>query len=169
MLTDVFSYLLTALTWQGVFLVSWVGIVVTHMALVRSDRESGPEFRPGRIKAVTPGLGVWVLSSAVGIWLSEHPADYPRLSQVAPLVALVLSVVLYAAVLRFGPSVLLRRSSDLRDEVDDLTAARVACHVCERSYVAVEMDVDPTADGAPICNACAETSSAFLGAARAGH
>ena len=38
MLTDVFSYLQQALIWQGVFFVGWVGITLTHYALVPADR-----------------------------------------------------------------------------------------------------------------------------------
>ncbi|GII63735.1 hypothetical protein Skr01_38200 [Sphaerisporangium krabiense] len=161
MLTDVFSYLQTALTWQGVFLVSWVGVVVTHFALTPRDRgPGGPEFRPGRLRAFTPGLGVWVVSAAVGIWLTQSPETFPALSQLAPLIALAVSVVLYAVVLKLGPSSLLRRDGDLRAEVDDVWAARVACGVCERSYVAFEMDRDPAGGDVPVCTACAELGRA---------
>ncbi|MFC5061663.1 hypothetical protein [Actinomycetospora atypica] len=41
---------------------------------------------------------------------------------------------------------------------------RVRCHVCHKSYVAVEMDRDPSHGHDAICAACA-TSSAFLDAA----
>ncbi|MEV7005075.1 hypothetical protein [Streptosporangium sp. NPDC051022] len=157
MLTDVFSYLQNALTWQGVFLVSWVGIVVTHFALTPQDRgPDGPEFRPGRLRKATPGLGVWIVSAGIGIWLTQSSATFPTLSQLAPLVALVISVVLYALVLKLGPSSLLRREGDPRTEVDDAWAARIACAICERSYVAFEMDRDPANGGAPVCTACGE-------------
>ncbi|MFI0350006.1 purine-cytosine permease family protein [Actinomadura sp. 9N407] len=160
MLTDVFSYLQKALSWQGVFLVSWVGIVVTHFALSPRDRRDGPEFRPGRLPAVTPGLGVWIVSSAVGIWLTQSPTTFPTLSALAPGVALAVSVVLYAAVLKLGPSTVRSKpGADLRDEVGDVWAARVACHGCDRSYVAVEMDRD--AAGAPVCAACGEDGTAI--------
>ncbi|WP_040774694.1 purine-cytosine permease family protein, partial [Rhodococcus rhodnii] len=33
MLTDVFSYLQTALNWQGVLVIGWVGVVLTHFGL----------------------------------------------------------------------------------------------------------------------------------------
>ena len=167
MLTDVFSSLQKVLAWQGVFLVSWVGIVFTHFVLTPADRRDGPEFRPGRLRAVTPGLGVWVVAAAAGIYLTQNPESFPRLSPLAPVAALAVSVVLYAAVLKLAPSGLLRREGDPREEVDDAWASRVACHVCDRSYTAVEMDRDPAADGAPICAACGEVDTAFNQAARA--
>ncbi|MFV2173744.1 purine-cytosine permease family protein [Actinomadura sp. LOL_016] len=167
MLTDVFSTLQKVLAWQGVFLVSWVGIVVTHFALTPADRRGGPEFRPGRLRGVTPGLGVWVVSAAVGIYLTQNADRFPAWSQLAPVAALIVSVALYAAVLKLMPSSLLRRDGDVRAEVDDAWAARLACHVCDRSYTAIEMDRDPAADGAPICAACGEVDGAFTRAVRA--
>lgn len=167
MLTDVFATLQTVLAWQGVFLVSWVGIVVTHFLLVPGDRRGGPEFRPGRLRGITPGLGVWLVSASTGVLLAQSPGAFPRLSQLAPVAALFSSSLLYAAVLRWAPSSLLPRADgDVRDEVDDAWAARLACHVCARSYAAVEMDRDPAADGAPICAACGEVDSAFARAVR---
>jgi len=166
MLTDVFSYLQSAMNWQGVFLVSWVGIVVTHFVTRPAERRSGPEFRPGRLKAVTPGLAVWIAASGIGIWLTRSSRSLPTLSSLAPLVALGVSVVLYALVLAFGPSSLVERGADPRDEVADPQAARIACTVCSRSYTAVEMDRDPARDGAAVCTGCAETDRVFLRAAR---
>ncbi|MGI5330297.1 purine-cytosine permease family protein [Actinomadura nitritigenes] len=166
MLTDVFSTLQKVLAWQGVFLVSWVGIVVTHFVLTPADRRAGPEFRPGRLRGVTPGLAVWVVSAAAGIYLTQHAERFPAWSQLAPVAALAISVVLYAAALRFAPSSLLRRDGDVRDEVADPWAARLACHVCDRSYTAIEMDRDPAAGGEPICAACGEVDTAFTKAVR---
>ena len=85
MLTDVFSYLQQALIWQGVFFVGWVGITLTHYALVPADRRPGPEFRAQRLPAVTGGLVIWVVSSAVGIFLAESTSVAPVLNQTAPL------------------------------------------------------------------------------------
>ncbi|MER5751969.1 hypothetical protein [Streptomyces sp. NPDC002088] len=157
MLTDVFSYLQSALTWQGVFVVSWVGIMLTHYALVPEDRASGPEFRALRLPRATWGLGVWVLASALGIYLVEAPGVPAALAGTAQLVALMVSAVLY------GVLVLARRSSarthaDPRDEVDDPAAVWAECHRCAKSYVVVEMDREPLAGGAPVCDECATAS-----------
>jgi hypothetical protein len=57
------------------------------------------------------------------------------------------------------------RPYDPIDEVPDAWEARVRCHRCDRSYVAHEMDRDPTAGHEAICAACA-TGPAFHAAAR---
>ncbi|NUR62865.1 MAG: permease [Catenulispora sp.] len=156
MLTDVFSYLQRALTWQGVFLVSWVGIVMTHYALVPADRKAGPEFRALRLPRVTWGLGAWVLASAVGIYLTEAPGVNTTLAGAAPLVALVVGVVLYAAAVKLRP-VAAPDTADPRDEVADPAAVRAECHRCAKAYVVLEMDREP-ASGVPVCDACATGS-----------
>ncbi|MFE2089181.1 hypothetical protein [Streptomyces sp. NPDC059460] len=123
-----------------------MGIVVTHFALSRADRKAGPEFRATRVGAVTPGLGAWLLSAGVGVVLAAEPEAFPVLSPLAPLVTLATSVVCYALVFILLPPG--RRGGgapDLRDEVDDVWAARVRCD----SYVAVEMD--SVEDGRKAC------------------
>ncbi|WP_053913174.1 cytosine permease [Streptomyces sp. TP-A0875] len=157
MLTDVFSYLQDALTWQGVFVVSWVAVLLTHYALVPEDRAHGPEFRALRLPRVTWGLGVWVFSSALGIYLVEAPGVPAALAGTAQLVTLVVSAVLYGAV------VLARRvpacgQADPRDEVADPGAVRAECHRCAKSYVVVEMDREAAAGNAPVCDECATAS-----------
>ena len=165
MLTDVLSYLLTALAWQGVFVVAWVGIALTHMWLHRrGDRDGLPEFRPGRLAAFGPGAAVWPLVSAVGVAVYESTGTFGT-TWSTPLV-LVLSSALYAAAHRLGRPVVLDRPDDPRDEVDDIWRARVRCHACDRSYIAAEMDRDPnTVDHAAMCADCAGRSAAFRRAA----
>jgi purine-cytosine permease-like protein len=158
MLTDVFSYLQTALSWQGVFLIGWVGIVCTHMLLVRGDRKA-LEFRASRLPKVTPGLAVWVLSAAVGIFLVQDHSLPARLSSLAPVIVLALSVVLYAAVLLLLPAPRRNPHADPRDEVTDSWAARVVCTSCDSGYVAVEMDRHP-GSGAVVCDECVTTRRA---------
>jgi len=57
------------------------------------------------------------------------------------------------------------RPDDTIDEVPDAWEARVRCHRCDKSYVAHEMDRDPTGGHEAICAACA-TGPAFHSAAR---
>lgn len=57
------------------------------------------------------------------------------------------------------------RPHDPRDEVDDMWEARIRCHRCEDSYIAYEMDRDPSAGHAPICLACASDDLEFQRAA----
>lgn len=155
MLTNVFSYLEKALTWQGVFLVSWVGISLTHYALVPADRRFGPEFRAQRLPAFTVGTGVWIFSTAAGIAAAEVPGVPPALSSIPALVTLVTAVVLYAAALKLMPVKVETEKADPKTEVEDPANTWIECHVCERSYIATEMDRDEHANLEPICDACA--------------
>ncbi|MEV7781374.1 cytosine permease [Kitasatospora sp. NPDC088351] len=161
MLTDVLSYLLTALAWQGAFVVAWVGIALTHMWLSRhGDRDGLPEFRPGRVASFGPGAIVWLIVSVLGIAVYEGTGTFGT-TWSTPLV-LVLSIVLYTVAHRLGRPVALDRPGDPRDEVEDIWETRVRCHTCDHSYIAVEMDRDPsTEDGAAICADCAGRSAAF--------
>nr|CAR47860.1 putative permease for cytosine/purines,uracil,thiamine, allantoin transporter [Rhodococcus sp. PY11] len=161
MLTDVFSYILRALNWQGVFVVAWVGIALTHIVLTRT-KETLPEFRPGRLKAFTPAVAVWLVVSLLGIYLVEG-AGTVGATWSAPI-TLALSVVGYAIAFRFDS--LLHRDNDPRDEVDDVWEARIRCHACEKSYIAVEIDRDPSAGYKAICSACAASRPGFHAAAR---
>lgn len=156
MLTDVFSYILRALNWQGVFVVAWVGIALTHIVLTRTDR-GVPEFRPGRLKTVTPAVGVWLVVSLFGIYLVEGGGAFGA-SWSAPI-TLALSIIGYLVAFRFD--VILHRDHDPRDEVDDVWEARIRCHACAKSYIALEMDRDPSADNQAICSGCAASEPTF--------
>jgi purine-cytosine permease-like protein len=151
MLTDVFSYLQTALTWQGVFLIGWVGVALTHWVLHRRDR-GGPEFRASRLPAVTPGLGVWIATAGIGIWLVQDHSLPARVSALAPVIVLGLSIVLYAAVDRLLPVKSRNSHRDVHGDVDLMTA-RIHCESCASSYTAVEMDRHPHT-GRIVCDEC---------------
>ncbi|WP_033294940.1 purine-cytosine permease family protein [Amycolatopsis jejuensis] len=162
MLTDVLSYLLIALAWQGVFVTAWIAIALVHIATHRTGQ---PEFRPGRLRPLTAGAGVWVVASAIGIVLTVQNS-VAVLSQLAPLVTVALAAAGYYLAVRFGRTPVLARGDDPRTEVDDPWEARIRCHACDLSYIAVEMDRDPAAGGAAICSACAAESPGMLRAAR---
>lgn len=152
MLTDVLSYLLRALAWQGVFVTAWVAIALVHIAVRGADRDGLPEFRPLRLVPVTAGAGAWVGASVVGIALTEQKGS-TALAQLAPLITVALAAGLYWLALTFGPDAVRRTGDDPRDEVEDVWAARLRCHACDRAYVAVEMDRTPEA--MVVCSACA--------------
>ncbi|MGV8872556.1 MAG: purine-cytosine permease family protein [Rhodococcus sp. (in: high G+C Gram-positive bacteria)] len=144
MFTDIFSYITTALAWMGVIVASWVGMQLVGWAF---GRGSPIEFRPGRVKSVAPGFYVWVLATVIGIALIEFPTTFPTLSALAPLVTLIVSVIAYAVLLATGATS--RRPvehDDPRTQIQDIWAARVKCHICEGSYVGVEMDFASTGD-----------------------
>ena len=163
MLTDVLSYLLRALNWQGVFVVAWVAIALTHIVLHRHTEGASPEFRPGRLQRFTPAAAVWVVVSLVGVLLVELAGPFGA-TWSAPI-TFVLSATGYALVARFDA--LLHRPHDPRDEVDDAWETRIRCHLCDRSYTAVEMDRDPADGHRAICAGCATVSPSFYKAARA--
>ncbi|MER6631653.1 cytosine permease [Streptomyces sp. NPDC000987] len=163
MLTDVLTYLLTALAWQSVFIVAWVGIALVHILVAKADRDGLPEFRPGRVRSVTPGLGVWLLASAAGIAMVERGGAAG--SAWAPIVTLAIAVVGYLLVRGLKAQRPMARPHDPRDEVEDVWEDRVACGHCGHSYIAVELDRDPSSGHMPICASCAEASPRFFGAA----
>lgn len=160
MLTDVLTYILRALAWQGVFVVAWVGIALAHIALTRRQT-AVPEFRPGRLKLLTPAAAVWLVVSLLGIYLVEQGGTVGA-TWSAPI-TLVLSVLGYIATYRFDA--MLRRPNDPREEVENEWEARVLCHACEKSYLAIEMDRDPREDHAAICAGCAAADAGFYRAA----
>lgn len=97
--TDVFTYILTALTYQGIFVTAWVGVAVTHILSGKYERMFGdrvyyhsvevPNFNPA-------GLTAWFVAAGTGLvmTLTETAASY------APVVTVLLSVAIYAAFLR---------------------------------------------------------------------
>lgn len=160
MLTNVFSYLDKALSWQGVCMISWVGIVSTHMVLRPADRKNGPEFRAARLPAVTPAVAVWAVATAVGIWFIEDPGLSGTLTAMPAIASFVISVVLYAALL-LATKPRKMTAADPRSLVDDPWEARLTCDECGHAYIALEMDL---AAGKVVCDECA-TASRFTGSA----
>ncbi len=169
MLTNVLSYLLQALQFQGVVIVAWVAIVLTHIlwSKARGVRPDSVEFRPGRVPLVNPaGMTAWVLSSVVGIVLLAAGGEFG--GTWAPPITFVVAGACYGLSLTFAKPgwFTLARPHDPRNEVDDHWESRIRCFHCERAYVAYEMDRDPANGHQPICLACASNHRAFLGAAR---
>lgn len=162
MLTNVFSYLQKAMDWQGVCMIAWVGVVATHMVMVRADWRNGPEFRATRLPAVTPAVAVWAAATGIGIWLLQDPSAPATLTAMPAIVVFVVSIVLYAVLLLVSQRTPKTASAaDPRDLVPDPREARVTCHVCDRAYIALEMDL---AGGKVVCDECA-TASRFTGTA----
>lgn len=97
MLADVFSYLLQALAYQGIFVVAWVSLAVTH--ILRSNSSSEPHdisqqlnntrlLRPGAIIA-------WFVSALTGIVVMHWGGSWSSFS--APSTVLV-AVMIYLLV-----------------------------------------------------------------------
>ncbi len=160
MLTNVFSYLLKALAWQGVAVTSWVAILLTHYALYPDPKSD--EFRPGRVKAIMPGAWAILLSTAVGISLIELGDKGAWYVEIAPILIAILAASSYWIINKLAESRPLVRLAELREEVQDVWRQHIECHVCDRSYSAIEMDRDPSASQQAICTGCAEGNQNFL-------
>jgi hypothetical protein len=170
MLTNVLSFLLKALSYQGVVIVAWVAIALTHIVWSRRQGQEpeAVEFRPGRVPLINPGgLVAWAVSSIVGIVLLAVAGTFGTVW--ASPITLVLAVGIYALSLEFARRewFVIQRPNDPRHEVENYWEARVRCHDCGHSYIAYEMDRDPSSGHAPICLACASDHKVFLRAARA--
>jgi len=88
MLSNIFSYILQALAYQGVFVVAWVGIALAHI-LFRSfydqKDESLSKFNP-------PGLTSWLLSTIIGLLIMNFGHSFTAFA--AP-VTFITSIVIY--------------------------------------------------------------------------
>jgi purine-cytosine permease-like protein len=172
MLTNVFSYVLDALNYQGIAIVAWVGVALAHVSYLRRQRQAldALEFRPGRIPAFNPGgIVAWVGATAVGLVLKIADTTGSQFFELwgLPLTfAIAFGGYSLALVLARPSWFSMARDGDPLDEVDDPWETRVRCHSCEKSYLARETDRDPTAGHAAICAACA-TGAAFYRAAKA--
>lgn len=166
MLTDVLSYLLVALAWQGAFIASWVSILLVYMLM---ERGKLTEFRPGRLASFGAGAWIWIGSSMLGVLFYQFGGSAGAVWSTP--VTFVISGILFAATYKGQRrKILLQRSHDPRNEVANVWEARVQCHVCDRSYIAIEMDRDPSVEGSPaICTACAAINSGYRRACLAEH
>jgi purine-cytosine permease-like protein len=100
MLADVFAYILQALAYQGIFVVAWVAIALTHILSgvygrmfgdnVIVDRDRVPAFNLG-------GLAAWFGSAAIGLVL--HEMGGAAASWSAPL-TFVAATLIYSVSLR---------------------------------------------------------------------
>ncbi|MDQ4504238.1 permease [Sinomonas sp. ASV322] len=90
MLTNVLSYLLKALAWQGVFVTAWVAIALVYIALSRRDGLGLPEVRKSHLPEVNAGALSWVAASVIGIVLTEQTA-VPVLAEIAPLITVAVA------------------------------------------------------------------------------
>jgi len=104
MLADVFAYLLQALAYQGIFVVAWVAIALTHILSSRYDRLFGGvvEVRGDRIPAFNPcGLAAWFAGAAIGLGLQQMGGLTASFS--APATAVVAAGLYYGLLMRAQP------------------------------------------------------------------
>lgn len=173
MLIDIFDILLVALQYQGVLIVAWVAIILTHVVWGRmiNDDPERSEWRPGRTPPFNwGGIGSWIAAAAVGVglllWGETAGATW------APPVSFCIAAGAYAGVLakrsrrlRNPLTIALERPYDPKTEVGDQWEARIRCAKCDHYYVAIEMDRDPGAGYEPICASCAQSDPDFYNSA----
>lgn len=90
MLADVFSYLLQALAYQGIFVVAWVAVAMAHILIDRYSTLIGDtvEYRASQVPAFNPlGVVAWFVAALVGIALHIWGGVYAELS--APSTAVI--------------------------------------------------------------------------------
>lgn len=97
--TDVFTYILAALTYQGIFVTAWVGVAMTHILSGKYERMFGDRvyYRSNEVPNFNPaGLTAWFIAAGTGLvmTLTETAASY------APVVTVLLSAVIYVAFLQ---------------------------------------------------------------------
>lgn len=97
--TNVFSYLLTALSYQGVFITAWVGVALSYV-LGRTESRDGRMH--GTASSAPGGMLAWIAGALAGGILMQFGGDFAALS--APL-TLIVSVTTHRAVRRWAPYV----------------------------------------------------------------
>lgn len=164
MLQDLISKLQIALEYSAIITVAWVGVVVAYMvwAKVRGIAPEETEYRPGRVPSVNwPGVTAWTVGTLVGVALLNVGGAVGG-TWYAPVTFLLSYLTYTAALLVRGAGFILERPYDPRLEVADPWLSRIRCHACRRSYVAQEMDRDPSSGHLPICCECAASRESFL-------
>ncbi|MCI9870457.1 permease [Arthrobacter humicola] len=122
MLTDVLSYLLKALAWQGVFVTAWVAIALVFIGLNWKAQDKVPDIRPANLKGISPGAVAWVFASAVGIALTEQTA-WPVVSQLTPLITMALAAGVYYGAYKLSPPRLISSEQTIDPADEELDPA----------------------------------------------
>lgn len=172
MLSDVFSWLLEALRYQSVLAVTWSACVLVYIGrnALRRRGAGSFEWRPGRVPLFNwVGLLAWGTGTAVGVvMLSVDDIESWMATYAMPAGFVVSAAVQWIGMSVSSPAAgVLRRPYEVHDEVDDAWEARVRCHGCDKAYIALEMDRDPSNGHRPICASCAQASPSFYRHARA--
>lgn len=101
MLADVFTYILQALAYQGVFVVAWVGVALVHIMAPTYDRlfTGQIEYHHDRVPAFNPGgITAWFSGTLIGL-LFMHVGSLQTFSAPATFIA---SALVYAMMLGYA-------------------------------------------------------------------
>lgn len=105
MLADVFSFMLLALSYLGIFVVAWVAIALTHILSPGYERLVGleVEVREGYVPAFNPGgLVAWILGALIGLLFFQAGGIWAASS--APATAVVASLTYWLMLQRANRS-----------------------------------------------------------------
>ena len=97
MLADVFSFMLLALSYLGIFVVAWVAIAFTHILSPVYERLVGleAEVREGYVPAFNPGgLIAWILAAVIGLLFFQAGGVWAASSSPATAVVASLTYLL---------------------------------------------------------------------------
>lgn len=94
MLTDVFSFILQALAYQSIFVVSWVVIALTYIYIHRKEIHDEDKVTASLQQKNVKKCGViaWASSSLVGVIMINTSAE---ISQYASLATMIVAVIVY--------------------------------------------------------------------------
>ncbi|SIS99503.1 purine-cytosine permease family protein [Paracoccus saliphilus] len=102
MLADVFAYILQALAYQGIFVVAWVAIAMTHILKFDKLADNLDRSALEHAVAVNPaGLGAWLFAALVGLVL--HFSGDTAAAYSAPA-TFVVGAIAYAVLYRLKTS-----------------------------------------------------------------
>jgi purine-cytosine permease-like protein len=119
MLTDVLTWILKALAWQGVFVTAWVAIALVYVLQAKHHSEELPEIRRSHLPPVAAGALVWLAASGIGIWLTEQTA-WPTVAQLAPVITFVLAGGGYLATSISAPPRVLRVADGVHVDAEQM-------------------------------------------------
>ncbi|MGY0399099.1 MAG: purine-cytosine permease family protein [Ostreibacterium sp.] len=95
MLTNVFSFILQALAYQSIFVVSWVVIALTYIFIhrkeVHDENKGNASLEQQNVKIC--GVVAWASSSLVGVIMLNTSGDF---SQYASLTTIIVAVTVYS-------------------------------------------------------------------------
>ncbi|MNP54646.1 hypothetical protein D3C76_1492180 [compost metagenome] len=113
-----------------------------------------------------PGAWAIIASTVLGIMIIELGPKGAWFVEIARMLIAVVAATTYWLLTRLTFGGRLARLSDPRNDVQDPWRYHIECHVCNRSYSAIEMDRDPSHNQEAICTGCAEGNAAFLHAVK---
>lgn len=119
MLTDVFSYIGTAMIWQGVLLVGWFGVVLTHFGFSARNSKTKLAVHDDQTPRIRWGLFAWIVPSVIGIVLLQASGIPVLLKEAAVPIVLILSMLWYGIAYAIVKDRPLQKESAVSNHIND--------------------------------------------------